>query len=76
MDRPLNVWARLMLRLGLVLLAIGVLPALLVQYVLTDIDGLIPALLLFSVAPLGALALAIAAILFLAILVRRRPGPP
>jgi hypothetical protein len=76
MDRPLTVWARLTLRLGLVLLAIGVLPALAVRYVFTGVDALIPALLLFSVAPLGGLVLAIALILFLVVLVRPRPGEP
>jgi hypothetical protein len=72
MDRPLIVWAMVLLRLALVLLAIGLLPALAVQYVFTQFDALIPALLLFSVAPMGAIALAIAAILFLAAWVRRR----
>lgn len=72
MDRPLIVWAMVLLRLALVLLAIGLLPALAVQYVFTEFDALIPALLLFSVAPMGAIALAIAAILFLAAWVRRR----
>lgn len=76
MDRPLIVWARMLLRLGLVLFALGTLPALLVQYVFTDFDALIPALLLFSVAPLGGLSLLIALILFLAALVRRKPGEP
>jgi len=71
MDRPLIVWAMMLLRLALVLLAIGLLPALAVQYVFTQFDALIPALLLFSVAPMGAIALAIAAILFLAAWVRR-----
>jgi hypothetical protein len=71
MDRPLIVWAMLLLRLALVLLAVGLLPALAVQYVFTEFDALIPALLLFSVAPLGAIVLAIAAILFLAAWVRR-----
>jgi len=72
MDRPLIVWAMVLLRLALVLLAVGLLPALAVQYVFTEFDALIPALLLFSVAPMGAIALAIAAILFLAAWVRRR----
>ena len=76
MDRPLTIWAKALLRLGLVLLAIGVLPALLVQYVFTGFDALIPAMLLFSAAPRGALILAIALILFLVALVRRRPGEP
>jgi len=71
MDRPLIVWAMVLLRLALVLLAIGLLPALAVQYVFTEFDALIPALLLFSVAPIGAIVLAIAAILFLAAWVRR-----
>ena len=55
MDRPLTLWAKLLLRLGLVLLAVGILPALLVKYVFTGFDALIPALLLFSAAPLGGL---------------------
>ena len=76
MDRPLTMWARLLLRLGLVLLAIGVVPALLVQYVFTGLDALIPAMLLFSAAPLGGLITAIAVILFLVALARRRPGEP
>lgn len=76
MERPLIIWAKALLRLGLVLAVIGVGPALLVQYVFTDIDGLIPAMLLISVAPFGALSLAVAVILFLAALVRRKPGAP
>jgi hypothetical protein len=76
MERPLTLWARMLLRLGLVLLAIGVVPALLVQYVFTGFDALIPAMLLVSVAPIGALSLAVALILFLVALVRRRPGEP
>ena len=75
MDRPLTAWARITLRLALVLLAIGILPALAVQYVLTDWDATIAALLLFSVAPLGVVVLVIAVILFLVALVRRPPGP-
>ncbi len=71
MDRPLSVWARLMLRLALVLLAIGLLPALAVQYVLTSIDSPIPFLLLFLVTPLGGVALIISLILFLAAWLRR-----
>ena len=76
MDRPLTVWAKVLLRLGLVLVAVGTIPALLVQYVFTGIDALIPAMLLFSAAPLGAIVLVIALILFLAALVRRKPGKP
>jgi hypothetical protein len=76
MERPLTIWAKALLRLGLVLLAIGVLPALLVQYVFTGFDALIPAMLLVSVAPIGGLSLVIAVILFLVALARRRPGAP
>ena len=76
MERPLTLWAKALLRLGLVLLAIGVLPALLVQYVFSGFDALIPAMLLVSVAPIGGLSLAIAVILFLVALARRRPGEP
>lgn len=65
------LWARLTLRLSLVLLAVGILPALAVQYVLTDLDALIPAFLLFSAAPLGLLVAIISAILFLAAFLRR-----
>ena len=75
MDRPLTAWASITLRLALVLLAIGILPALAVQYVLTDWDATIAALLLFSVAPLGVVVLVIAVILFLVALVRRPSGP-
>ena len=75
MNQPLTVWAKMLLRLGLVLLAVGVVPAVLVQYVFTDFDALIPALLLFSVAPIGVLTLVIAVILFLAAWVRRPRGP-
>ena len=75
MDRPLIVWAKVTLRLGLVLLTVGVLPALAVQYVFPGVDALIPALLLLSVAPLGVIVLATALILFLVALVRRPMGP-
>ena len=76
MYRPLTIWTKALFRLGLVLLAIGALPALAVKYVFTDFDALIPAMLLISVAPLGALCLAVAIILFLVELARRRPGEP
>lgn len=66
MDRPLIAWAWITLRLALILLAIGLLPALAVQYVLTGWDATIAALLLFSVAPLGVVVLIVAIILFLA----------
>jgi polyferredoxin len=74
MNEPLLLWAKMMLRLGLVLLAIGILPLLLVEYVLTDLNPLIALLLAFAVAPLGVLATIVALILFLAALLRRRRG--
>ena len=76
MDRPLIVWAKMLLRLGLVLLAIGTVPALLVHYLFTGLDALIPAMLLFSAAPLGGLITAGALILFLVALARRKPEEP
>lgn len=75
MDRPLIAWAWITLRLALVLLAIGLLPALAVQYVLTGWDATIAALLLFSVAPLGVVVLIVAIILFLAAWARRSREP-
>ena len=76
MDGPLIVWAKVVLRLALVLLGVGILPALVARFVFAGFDALIPALLLFTVAPLGVVSLAVALILFLAALVRRRPGGP
>jgi hypothetical protein len=76
MDRSLTVWVRALFRLGLVLLAIGAIPALLVKYVFPDFDALIPAMLLITVAPFGVLCLVVSIILFLAALVRRRPRGP
>lgn len=75
MDRPLIAWAWITLRLALILLAIGLLPALAVQYVLTGWDATIAALLLFSVAPLGVVVLIVAIILFLAAWARRSREP-
>jgi hypothetical protein len=75
MDHPLIVWAKLTLRLGIVLAVIGVVPALLFRYIFTEFDALIPALLLFTVAPLGGLILAVSLILFLAAWARRPSGP-
>ncbi len=76
MERPLTIWVKALFRLGLVLLVIGAGPALLVKYVFTGVDALIPAMLLISIAPFGVLCLAVALILFLAGLVRRRPRGP
>jgi hypothetical protein len=71
---PLMAWCKLVLRLGLVLLAVGLGPLIATQYIFTDVDQLVPVLLSLSVAPLGALALLVALILFLAALARRRRG--
>lgn len=74
MNAPLQFWARMTLRLGLVLLAVGLVPLLVQQFVLRDIDPIIPILLSLMVAPLGAICLLVAIILFLVALARRRPG--
>jgi hypothetical protein len=74
MNEPLTIWARITLRLALVLLAIGLVPLLLQATILPQIDPVVPVLLSFMVAPLGAACLLIAVILFLAALVRRPPG--
>jgi hypothetical protein len=66
MDRPLFAWALLLLRLALVF---G--PALLFGTLWPEANALLPVLLLYSVAPLGVIALAVALVLFLATLLRR-----
>jgi hypothetical protein len=63
-----------MLRLGLVLLAVGLVPLLVLQFLLPQMDPVVPLLLSVMVAPLGAICTAIAIILFLAALVRRKRG--
>jgi hypothetical protein len=74
MSEPLLVWAKVTLRLGLVLLAIGLIPLILQQFVLTDISPIVPVLLSVMVAPLGVIITVLSLILFLAALVRRRRG--
>lgn len=74
MNDATKLWTRLFLRLGLLLLAIGLIPLALTSTILTTWDQLIPIMLSFTVAPLGALSILVAVILFLAGLVRRRPG--
>ncbi|AKR56537.1 hypothetical protein GCM10011321_02060 [Youhaiella tibetensis] len=66
------LWAKAFLRLGLVLLAIGILPAVIFAYAFPQADPLIPALLSLTVAPLGAFVLAVSVILFLVAVFRRR----
>jgi len=74
MNAPLQFWARMMLRLGVVLLAVGLGPLLVLQFILPQMDPIVPVLLSVMVAPLGAIFLGIAIILFLAALVQRRRG--
>ncbi len=74
MNDAVMIWAKLFLRLGIVLLAIGLIPLALTATVLTNWDQLIPLILSLSVAPLGAVCTVVALILFLAALLRRRPG--
>ena len=76
MNEPLTLWAKLFLRLGLVLLAVGLLPLLAISTLFTGISPVIPVMLSLSVAPLGVLAVIAAAILFLAALLRRRRRGP
>jgi hypothetical protein len=73
-DEPLLIWAKLLLRLALLLLALGLVPLLLVGTILSGFDPLIPVMLSLTLAPLGAIALVAAVILFLAARLRRRPG--
>jgi hypothetical protein len=74
MDRPLLMWAKLLLRLAIVLLLVGLVPLLAISTIFSGINPLVPVMLSLTVAPLGALSLLIAIILFLAALLRRRPG--
>ena len=75
MNEPLWIWAKLFLRLALVLLGVGLIPVLLVQYLFISVDRLIPVMLSLTVTPLGLLSLLAALILFLAAWLRRPPGP-
>ena len=74
MNEPLRIWAKVFLRLGIVLLAVGLVPLLLTATVLTTVDQLVPILLSLSAAPLGAICFVVGLILFLAALLQRRPG--
>lgn len=67
---PLSLWAALLLRLALVLCALGFLPILAIATLFPGVDPLIPVLLLYTIGPLGAVAAAFAAILYLAKAVR------
>jgi hypothetical protein len=74
MNEPLQIWARLFLRLAIVLLAVGLLPLLAVGTLFPDVSPLIPVMLSLLVAPLGALCLLVSVILFLAAALRRPRG--
>ena len=74
MNEPLLFWAKLMLRLALLLLVIGLAPLLAVTLIFTTFSPIAPVLLSVFVAPLGLFCLAVALILFLAAWVRRRTG--
>ena len=74
MNDAVKLWANLFLQLGIVLLAVGLIPLLLTATIFTGFDQLIPIFLSLSAAPLGALCVIVGLILFLAALLRRRPG--
>ena len=74
MNEPLQLWAKLFLRLAIVLLAIGLLPVLAVGTIFTGVSPLIPIMLSVFVAPLGLFALVVSLILALAAALRRRRG--
>lgn len=74
MNEPLQLWAKLFLRLALVLLAIGLLPLLAVATIFTELSPLIPVMLSLLVGPLGALCLLVSLTLFLAAALRRPRG--
>ena len=71
-NEPLLLWAKLMLRLALVLLAVGLVPLFAITLVFTGFSPIVPVLLSVFVAPIGAFCLAVAIILFLAAWVPRR----
>lgn len=73
MNEPLRIWAKLFIRLAIVLLAVGLIPVLAVGTILTDLNPLVPVMLSFLVAPLGFLCLLVGLILVLAAVLRRRP---
>jgi hypothetical protein len=74
MNEPLKIWAKLLLRLAIVLLGVGLIPVFAAGTIFTGVSPLIPVLLSVLVAPLGVLCLLASVILFLAAVLRRRPG--
>lgn len=67
----LSRWGVAFIRLGLVLLAVGLLPALFMGLFMPATPALIPALLSLSVAPLGGLCLFAGLVMWTIALVRR-----
>jgi len=67
---PLSMWAALLLRLALVLCALGFLPILAIATLFPGVDPLMPVLLVYTIGPLGVVAAAVVAILYLAKAVR------
>lgn len=67
----LRRWATAFIQLGLILLAVGALPAIAMGIFAPSANALVPALLSLTVAPLGALVFAIGAIMWIIALIRR-----
>lgn len=67
----LNRWAIAFLQLGLILLAVGALPAIAMGLIAPSANALVPALLSLTVAPLGALVLAIGVVMWIVARLRR-----
>lgn len=63
-DTPRELWTRAMLRLGLVLAAIAIVPVIIDLFLLRGAAALIASLCLFMVGPLAILSLAIGGMLW------------
>lgn len=68
----LKRWSYAFLQLGALLLAIGLLPALAMMVLAPTRSAMVPALLSFTVAPLGAVALLAGVLMWTVAAVRRR----
>ncbi|WP_404402783.1 hypothetical protein [Pelagibacterium halotolerans] len=67
----LGRWAIAFLQLGLLLLAVGALPAVAMGIFAPSANALVPALLSLTVAPLGVAVLAVGAIMWIVALLKR-----
>jgi hypothetical protein len=67
----MTVWSYVFLKLGLLLLVLGLAPTLVAGLLFPGADPLIPLLLALSVTPLGALCLLVGAIMWLTARLRR-----